>query len=132
MSRTRKDRPYWVRSNDPSEDRTAYHFIKSTGQYGMPTLLDCTSGCTVHTSQNLPRSQWRQDTDPCGYVLNVSRNYHNTPSRAERRTAYHRPNRTAARQYAKRAREAYNSDQDWEDEGIPERANRSMKEFWRW
>lgn len=131
MSRTRKDRPYWVRANDVTEDRIPYHFHRASYQ---STLLipACTEGCTLETSTNNRRTEWRHDNDPCHYMLNVSRNAQNTPDRATRRSQYHRPNRQSVRIYAQQAREAYNAQAEWDDEGVPERTNPDMLSYWNW
>lgn len=129
MSRTNKDRPLWVRANDPTERRIAVHFIKGTYQHGL-SRPDCTDNCTIETSVSLPRHAWKTSDDPCGYVVDITRNYHNTPDRSTRRSAYHRLNRATVRQYGARVRAAYNAGSEWDDEGIPERTNPSIKTYW--
>lgn len=130
MSRTHKDRPLWVRNNDPREDRIAQHFHRRT--YSPPSMRACEDGCTINTSVSLPRHAWKTDDSPCGYVVNISRNYHNTPDRKTRRTMYHRPIRSDAKRYAREAMNAYNHQDDWQDEGIAARTNPDIKQWWNW
>lgn len=68
MSRTDKDRPYWVRSNDPTDPQSTgvshYHRLHARGECDEHVVTDqhdhrntyCASHLTFHTYTTSPRS----------------------------------------------------------------------------
>lgn len=124
MSKTDKDRPLWVRSNDNTERRVAQHFIRRP--WSPTSMIDCTDNCTIDTETAKPRHMWHPDDGPCIYFVDVT-NYGNTANKAYRRTRYHRPRRQAGRIYGVRAAQAFNSGVEWDDEGVVD----APKKVWR-
>lgn len=97
MSRTRKDRPYWVRSNDKTEKyRVAYH--DHTGRHG--------DDCTIDEPE-VGRSFWFKRDTPCGHYLHMP---HKCEPHGDALTLlYWAPARQDERTYLKNAVKDYNT-----------------------
>lgn len=101
MSRTKKDRPYWVQVNDKSTKyRVAYH--DHTGRWG--------DTCTIDDPEEGP-STWRGSTGrftSCGHYLRTPHvcDPHSVGNRSDR---YWAPARQDERTYLKNAAKDYNT-----------------------
>lgn len=114
MSRTRKDRPYWVRSMDPTEDRSEYH----NHDNGV---------CDIDTTPGLP---WReQSLEDCSYELPWS---HATPPHAYVHARWWGPQRTSERAACRKLVQQYNGSGDVNDNDVPapEQTRSSAKWWW--
>lgn len=100
MSRTDKDRPYWVRQNDPTEDRVEYHNHVAPRWRTMYAWDG-----TCHVDEPITRENRRSFS--CGYYLRDR--YHWTPKREDRRLYYYKPLRSRERDTLGKAAKQYNA-----------------------
>lgn len=121
MSRTDKDRPYWVRVNDPSEPTISYHdhlsFGKiSTWRWGGGCPLEYADYCTIDE----PKADYRRSKEemrkPCSKELGYQYKYWDNPRKAERRNEYWKPLRATERKVLWEAVKDYNSFGEVDDE----------------
>jgi hypothetical protein len=101
MSRTDKDRPYWVKSNDKTEKyRVAYH--DHTGRRG--------DECTIDEPEEHP-SSWRgrggRWYSPCSHYIHLP--HICQPHGTSLRDFYWVPSRAEERDYTTRAIKDYNT-----------------------
>lgn len=99
MSRTYKDRPYWVRQNDPREDRVPYHdHIERWWRRRINWDGEC------HLDE--PVNHETRHSFPCGYYLR--QRWYNVP-RDFRHYNYYGPLRAHERDNLRDAAKQYNS-----------------------
>lgn len=108
MSRTDKDRPYWVRVNDETEARTPYHYHHGSRFYngGYKVNAEDEDGyCTIDDKRTGQPGEWRL---PCGYYLGYRRHVCEIPPGAERE-GYYAPLRNDERMALRNAVKDYNT-----------------------
>ena len=102
MSRTYKDRPYWVRLNDKREARTPFHRHHANGWW----LKDVFDECLIDTPYTGATDEWRRRY--CGYYLGYRRHVCQIPKNAVREM-YYSPMRNDERMVLRNAAKDYNS-----------------------
>lgn len=116
MSRTRKDRPYWVRANDKKEKRVEHHNHELLGRYyryyGDNRVRQHSEECTI----DLPRTKNYGDNHyTCTWELDYGYNYlYGGMSVEERHQTYYNPLRTLERDTLRKAVKEYNATGDIE------------------
>lgn len=116
MSRTKKDRPYWVRANDKTERRVARHDHDRIGRYykyyGQSVVYQYEDECTI----DYPRTGNNSDKNyPCTWELDYGYNYfYGGMSVQERHMTYYNPLRTLERDTLRKAVKEYNTTGDIE------------------
>lgn len=114
MSRTDKDRPYWVRSNDNTELRYDFHNHRIFGEErthrtsnGKTLTVKFADYCTINEPE-VGRSV--KDTQPCGKVLHrPGHHVRNKPKKKIRKIYYWGPLRAARNVYLANATKDYNA-----------------------
>lgn len=106
MSRTDKDRPYWVRLNDPSEIRRADHTHHPYGRYskswfGEENVCDIDKPMTGRFEIDRKRN--------CDYRLTNYRYWYDDPSREDCHNEYYAPLRSEERMSLRKAARQYNT-----------------------
>ena len=115
MSNTTKDRPYWVRANDPAERGKPYHgctnpwYVKAHG-------IDC---CDIDEPQTATGSKI------CQYMISSEKlsryRWSRGPTKAERRIEYWKPERRQQRESTHKATRAHRAGQLVDIEGTDHR-----------
>ena len=115
MSRTKKDRPYWVRVNDPREARRETHrhhkcgvkvdFISISGKKIDTNIPDY---CTIGEKEKGLSSN-ENDLNPCYFQLTWQYPASRHSPKKLRRDEYWKPMRGAERKYLKNAVVDYNT-----------------------
>lgn len=100
MSRTYKDRPYWVRQNDKREVRTPFH-QHNQFRFGSKEF----ETCNIDEPYTGQPGEWRRK---CGYYLGYRRHVCHPP-RGAVRDAYYSPMRNDERMTLHNAAKDYNS-----------------------
>jgi hypothetical protein len=110
MSRTYKDRPYWVRANDKREVREAYHNhcnlgkTRKSGKFGDYTISDhCTIDEPLRTGSFM--ESWGK---PCNYELSWAYSYFSV-EKSRRNMLYWSPMRADENKVTRNAVKDYNT-----------------------
>jgi hypothetical protein len=104
MSRTKKDRPYWVRLNDPTEARTPYHYHHGSRWFNNGYKGNAESDyCCI--DEEYTGTDWRRS---CGYYLGYRRHVCVIPKNAVR-DMYYSPMRNDERMVLRNALKDYNT-----------------------
>lgn len=101
MSRTDKDRPYWVRTNDPTEDRVPHH--DHIPRWWRRKRLVWDGECHLDD----PVNHGTRFDHACGYHLRFDRYWN--PKREDRRLYYYKPLRSRERDTLGKAAKQYNA-----------------------
>lgn len=118
MSRTDKDRPYWVRVQDESEPRQAHHEHQRFGRVSHTLsgkIIEVADHCTIDepTRGNGPYGyNWEK---PCTYHLSWAYSYYNV-DRYRRRAMYWGPLRMDESMTLRKAVKQYNSTGEVDDD----------------
>lgn len=119
MSRTDKDRPYWVRLNDSSENRVADHTHHPYGGWWNPGgrwfaeeyVCDIDKPMTGHYEIDRKRN--------CDYRL-ANYRWYDEPTKRDRREEYYAPLRHEERDTLDKAVKQYNATGEVDDIYLPE------------
>lgn len=134
MSRTDKDRPYWVRVLDPEEDRRIYHNHRNLGKVVL--RITSTSGtrvlmyaeeCTLdEVEERFPGNP--ETVKPCGYGLNDYRRHRwDRLTTEDRRNTYFKPLRRLEKNVLTNVVKEYNTHGDIEkDIVLPDQHQKEM------
>jgi hypothetical protein len=118
MSRTDKDRPYWVRTNDPREDRVEHH------NHVAPrwrTMYAWDGECHIDE----PSTRENRRSYSCGFNLRYKRYWN--PKKEDRRLYYYKPLRSRERDTLGKAAKQYNAGNEVdEDIVLPESHRHAM------
>lgn len=119
MSRTDKDRPFWVKLNDPSENRTDDHMHHTRGLWSK----DWDGVCDIDKPYGPTLKRWAG--------RNCHRMIHNynpwdDPTKEDRDLLYYGPLRASERDTLKKAAKEYNTTGDTEDVFLQEKHRHSM------
>lgn len=119
MSRTKKDRPYWVKSNDKKEVRRASHNHESLGKIVRNfrgKIVKYDEECSLEVPQQHPSSDDHRST--CYYNLGYGYRYWYSrgQDRDDRLNTYYNPLRTLERETLTKATKEYNATGDIEED----------------
>lgn len=107
MSRTDKDKPYWILCNDPQQVRHPYHNHNLFGKMTYKNFegeSQYKDYCTIDE----PVTKETEFINPCGYRIHWM--YYNTkPTKVMRHNEYWRPLRSAERAATHKALREYNA-----------------------
>lgn len=117
MSRTKKDRPYWVKVNDKKEAKRAHHDHESLGKIVRNfrgKIVKYADECTLEVPQTHSSSDDHRST--CHYSLGYGYRYWGDrgQDRADRLNTYYNPLRTMERDALNKAAKEYNANGDIE------------------
>lgn len=121
MSRTDKDRPYWVRQNDPSEARLAIHMHHTpmfytagwnSNRWGEIGVCDLDKPMTGEWSVDRKRNCYYRVTPPDHYAYDKC-------EREDRNLYYYAPVRMKERDLLGKAAKQYNTSGEVDDVDLP-------------
>lgn len=117
MSRTKKDRPYWVRVNDKTENRIEHHDHERLGKYYSRYKENKTRRYSEECTIDVPRQANGDLTAyTCTWELNYGYSYlYGGMSVKDRHITYYNPLRTLERDTLRVAVKEYNATGDLED-----------------
>lgn len=109
MSRTYKDRPYWIRANDSTNLRKAVHrhaiFGFTYTPYNSKNPIHFADHCTIDE----PITKASQRSKPCYYKLRTRSTGYDETTKEMRNNAYWEPMRTDERIVLRNAVKDYNT-----------------------
>lgn len=116
MSKTDKDRPYWVRANDNTEARFDVHDhnhfgheYKFRNRYGVEVVIRVAEHCTINEPE-INHHDKEAYAKPCGKWIGHTYYYgRHSPSKKARKVYYWGPMRAARTNYLTNAVKDYNS-----------------------
>lgn len=115
MSRTYKDRPYWVRLNDPSEVRRPFHYHEGRGRF-----FEEFEACQIDVPYEGKKGEWRRN---CGYYLGY--HFHRCRvTREFRRLGFYGPLRSDQRMKLRNAVKDYNTFEEVDEDMYLREQNR--------
>lgn len=128
MSKTDKDRPYWVRCNDPLENRYEHHTCgrEKRSAYGKPRE---DIECSIDIPQDRARSWWYDH--PCVYFLHEKIHRINGVPKWFVDYVWNNPERTRVRDDLRELAKEYNATLDIDDYDFPNYQHRNQA-LWYW
>lgn len=113
MSRTDKDRPYWVKANDETLLRAPRHDHTSLGIFFSQYLIGVSQYSDHCTIDEPVERNWRDNENrivpTCDYAPSVYHRLERSHTREDRKNDYYRPLRAKERDILKGATREYNT-----------------------
>lgn len=122
MSRTRKDRPVWVRTNDKSEPVTVQHNHLAAGttrggyKGSADSMLSFVDECTEGAPTKYRTSFDQHEVHPCGRSLSWQVKRAQWPERNNLRANYWKPERAEERAVLRRMEGEFNLNGEVDDD----------------